>query len=452
MTDNNLTKKFTTLEQQLLQQNQALITAVSNVGAAIDTGFSNLQTTLNTQHQQTINALNTIIAALGAPPPGPSTTLADVVAAINALKGTADDIHTDTISMDGKLLRLREAIAPISESLPSEAHSSIIWSLYRIVDAIQPSWPRPVSVPLQPAVHQILAALVPGVSNLISTAQSIRTVLGPSGLTSTVLSELMAIHDCVCRDVTPDPTDPNSCESPYISEAIQAAAARNFAVFIDPPSGIEIIDDQFETGVPAGAKLRSTASDWDGYSIYVASRSAQLYAENEISTDRYPTNIWRPMPSGNYAIAPNVGPNEDIIVYICLPNVIPPPVTNCYDVGSQIVTVDAGAYHHVRYGALFPSSFQITAQFPFGEFWTHTPACIAVGNFRGWSIELLSGTRARCYTASTSNFVEILTISTVGGRVTFTGDCEYMAIDNYQSNEISPGAPFSVRLCEPEPV
>lgn len=73
-----------------------------------------LETALAARHTETTNQLTSILQALGAPPPGPTTTLADVVTAIQAgnalltdIKQLLTDIHLDTMSMDLKLLTIR---------------------------------------------------------------------------------------------------------------------------------------------------------------------------------------------------------------------------------------------------------------------------------------------------------------------------------------------------------
>lgn len=57
--------------------------------------FSTLETQLATQHGETIDALNALLSALGAPPPAPGATLADVLGALNQIALMLAGLRTD---------------------------------------------------------------------------------------------------------------------------------------------------------------------------------------------------------------------------------------------------------------------------------------------------------------------------------------------------------------------
>ncbi|MBL0830558.1 hypothetical protein JK320_25410 [Klebsiella pneumoniae] len=57
--------------------------------------FDGLETQLSTQHSDMMNALNALLSALGAPPPSPGATLADVVGALNQLALMVAGLRTD---------------------------------------------------------------------------------------------------------------------------------------------------------------------------------------------------------------------------------------------------------------------------------------------------------------------------------------------------------------------
>jgi hypothetical protein len=73
--------------------------------------FGAVGTQLTTQHDEIMNALDTIATALGAPPPGPTTTLENVVTAITASNTLLTGIRAD---MNGYLLDIFNTLDTIN--------------------------------------------------------------------------------------------------------------------------------------------------------------------------------------------------------------------------------------------------------------------------------------------------------------------------------------------------
>lgn len=357
----NLEDKFEALETQIAQQHTALITALTATNSKLDA----------------------IIEALGGAPPTATVTLQDVIDAIGTqtaivadihldtmsidgkmltIRDTLDDVHTDTVSIDQKLQRIRDAIAPLGESFPAEAHSSVLWSLYRIMDAINPTWPRPVGIPLQPALEQLYEMLQPTPSQLEdiwralgqNTGDATMTVLGRlthlelttvAQLTSlgllaepaagTVLQLLQCICDAEQRQLPIDPLDPNNpdgCTEPYTSTSMWLGAFGTLwtggnviiAVWAEPlPEGVT-----FGTTFGIGTDYTELNNDdWSGWRVFVQSDEDQ-YAESPTDLTRYPTNQWRPL-SGSGAKAFSVSERGSIRVYLCSPEAV---------IGGDIIT------------------------------------------------------------------------------------------------------------------
>lgn len=349
----NLQDKFDAFQQQVQDQHDALMARLADTNAKLDA----------------------IATALGAPPPTATTTLADVVAAIEASnlilqavkQDTAaidgkvldvftevDDIHADTISMDQKLLRIRDAINPLDEALPVEAKSSIPWLLFRIMDAINPTWPRPTSVPLQPAVDLLLELLQPVVPDIALMQDALGLV--PGDATTTVLGRLAALNtlgvnqltsigisggpddtvlkllaknaDCACGGLGPPS---GSCDNPFVSTGMWlgpfgAIGGSNVivATWSEPlPTGISF-GTFFSLGTDDG-ELQN--SDWSGWKVYVSSTEPQ-YADSPSSLTRYPTNQWRDLPAGAASYSWAVSDRGSIQVTLCSPI----PLENCQQV------------------------------------------------------------------------------------------------------------------------
>lgn len=368
MTD--LSAKFEALESQLTTQHNAVMAALSDIGASLDA---------------------IAIALEPADPPLP--TLADVVAAIQAgnalaetsqglldnisnqsgyiattvgdihldtmsmdeklltLRDTLSDVHLDTQSIDQKLLRIRDAINPLDQELPTEDNSSIPWLLYRIMDAINPTWPRLTSVPLQPAVDLLLALAQLQLPNLADIEAALGTPTGDAS--TTVLGYLSSLQysnaalvtgqqqliDCGCPDHA------EGCTNPYISAGMWLAPFGLFqfesvmvATWPAPPDGLSY-GSYFGIGEDY-TELHS--DDWTGWTVFVESDQPQYAADT--GPLRYPTNVWQAVPpgAGNYAFS--VDNRGAIKVTLCPPDVPPdPPFSGSgYAAGSMIVA-DTGS-------------------------------------------------------------------------------------------------------------
>lgn len=322
--------------------------------STLDEKFSAFEAQVGTQHTALVTALaatntklDTLISLFGGTPPTPTVDLADVLYAIQASNTVLAQIHLDTISMDQKLLRIRDAINPLDESLPSEAQSSMPWLLYRIMDAINPTWPRPTSVPAQPALSLLLALSQVQLPNLAT----IHAALGnPSGdATTTALGLLASIQysnagiyadtgtttgpprtilDLLSKQGSGCPcASPNAtvggCASPYRSGEMALApwslipgySSLMFARFLAaPPAGVSY-------GTVFGIatdKTELTSSNWAGWKFYCASDQSQC-SINPTSLTRYPCNTWVDMPSGAGDYAWSVSDRGGLTVTLCPP-------------------------------------------------------------------------------------------------------------------------------------
>ena len=75
--------------------------------------FDEFESQVATQHGELVTALNSILTALGAPPPGPTTTLEDVVTAIEATNALLTAIHSD---MNSYLLSIFNTLDTINNN------------------------------------------------------------------------------------------------------------------------------------------------------------------------------------------------------------------------------------------------------------------------------------------------------------------------------------------------
>lgn len=224
--------------------------------ADLTTRLNDIEATVNSNHSallslwaDTNTKLDTLIDLMGGETPT-GATLQDVVDVITAGNVAMGNIGTD-------IAAIRAAIAPAGEALPVESKSSVVWSLYRLMDAIQPTWPRPTGTPVQPALENIYEALsllgadvgmATGLLELIQAtmgvhtggseftlASLVRAINTGQNSTYTLLSALgapwpadvLAALECICEAAQAalpsdplDNSDPLGCDNPYTSDGM----------------------------------------------------------------------------------------------------------------------------------------------------------------------------------------------------------------------------------------
>ena len=106
----------------------------------LEAKFTELEAQLTTQHTETVALLEAIATALGAPPPGPTTTLEDVVAAIGTTNTLLTAIQSD---MNGYLLSIFNTLDTINNnaSLNSQRILSTLLQTACPCDATVPLFP-----------------------------------------------------------------------------------------------------------------------------------------------------------------------------------------------------------------------------------------------------------------------------------------------------------------------
>jgi hypothetical protein len=304
----DLESKFNTFEEQVATQHTALITSLT----------------------ATNDKLDTLISLFGGAPPTATTTLEDVLTAIQAGNVLLDDVHADTMSMDTKLLTMRNTLTDVhADTMSMDAKLLImrntLTALYNMLYDSNPILGQIYSS-IGLAVGSTLSALLTSSSSIATSNTALSAVLGsPADDTQSILRWLVDIAACACRDpnaipVLEDCTDPFTSTGMFLTP-FEFVGFENVtsAVWSAPlPAGISF-------GTTFGIGVDDTelySDDWAGWRIYVQS-SGYNYAYSPTTADRLPTNTWQAMPAGAASYSFAVRGIDSIKVILCPTPTVP---------------------------------------------------------------------------------------------------------------------------------
>lgn len=398
-----------------------------------------------------------ILAQTGTPPPTQTITLADVVAAI-------ENVHTDTTSMDGKLLAVRNAISNPNEALPPYQKTSIAWSIFRIMDAVAKplnnsgnydTTPYDNLVELVPQMLQLQRATLglttgstpDAAHSLLYYVRRLFENVGEStdGADGTVIALLRALRFLSLNSVPqrPSPTDPNGCTDPHISAYATTIAGRTYASWENVTNVPYQLSNSFNLG--NNIELLPSATWSNKFKFYVYSKSAVYctFAPDQVA--QFATNKWLQLASGAYPIAISVEAGNDIEAYICYDDfgtgggnngtafTVQSQTCNVYREGgppatpSQIVIVPGVAATNTTTGGSY--------------IWHADKLCFQdLSPYFGWTITAGDNIRIFNFTSFTGYDVSVGQSYTIGSEIT-SGAC---IIDTKGLN-----IPFSVTFTPP---
>lgn len=392
MTD--LASKFTTLEQQLTEQHNALIDVLT----------------------ATNNKLDAIATALGAPPPTGQTTLADIATILNY-------IHTDTESIDLKLLRIRDGLT----ADPSFNYVNV----QQVLGLFAARFDQSVGVLGTDADESLMRMLAAVESHIgFPTGDATTTVLGR-------LAAIQSYSSCACGPQQPQPGDTGGCASPFVSQSFTQTSAtypgRVFVVWPSPlPSGA-LFDDTLSLGVDR-VELMPEAN-WNGWRLFVYSKSAGYYTEDPTRTVQWPTNVWRNLdPNQSYPLAISVAAGNDAVGYLCAP-VDLPNITTCSMFSSISYTFSGQLFYVIRTPPIYSGNDIFTS----GDFYGYTVRLVTFGG--GSDIRVDHYNTSDVYNSGSL-------MSTVDTIITISEHTNALGI---HTNIPDAGNPFSVEVCPPTP-
>lgn len=287
--------------------------------------FDALRAQLTDQHNELMLKMDALLSALGAPPPTPTATLADLLEELQ--------------SINSRVLTLRNAVGII----PTDAGFSLLTQMASLLNRI--------GTPTGDATTTVLGRLAAVESATVATA----TALGiPTGdATTTALGLLKSIQFatsnlnnvlglpnfdgylipnylaaimlntsiCQCDPQAPDDTD--QCLTLLISsgmlllpsDIVPGLGSINAAVWPGPlPSDIAY-GTIFGVGYDKTSLVPTEGHSWDGWRVFVQSTSDN-FAFQTTSIARYQTNQWITI-TGTDEISILVDGSASVVAYLC---------------------------------------------------------------------------------------------------------------------------------------
>lgn len=463
--------------------------------------------------------LDTIITLLGGAPPTPTATLDDLLEQLVLIATNTTDIHTDTASMDGKLLAIRNYIVnPLEEPLEDD-YTSLLYNVMWIRRAIAaPTFAASLDYPMQTELRDfrinedilisttndillnvIQGTLVGAFTNLgLATSTPsfvyygwlsqvlnwLAKISGSEGVPNdggnrNIIELLAKIADrpesTIGSGLIPD----TICEEPYVSSGMQLVPG-----LTDPlwPSLVyavfgNALPDNIEYGSVFGfgtdyTELHNTDDTWDGWGIYVASSAANfgLYigVGDDHSLVRYPTNVWYQLVDYTHNLSVFVPGADSLKVYLCEGyagggsssggpwgggDPTPPDDGECWEIDSV-----AAEYFYTPSFTLDVQAIPFTTVTGVSCTTEHTfteategfdvGCTVALGNFVGWTIEMLSGTPSLTITMVSDAGVR--TYDSIGGTIyTIPSNTASFLVCNAGLGGSASSSPFTIRLCSP---
>lgn len=301
--------------------------------------FGGFESLVTNQHNATLQKLSDIYDRLSELANKPTQDNTAILAAL-AAQGLLLD------SINNRIGRLVDAIAPEAEPLPTGEKTAMAWATYRLMDATAPEWPRSVGAPL----YQNLGYFLQLFENVVGTNDSadstiaanmekLRYVLGRRtedgaesvlwylshmfDIDQTELGILANIQDATQQSAVNDqitaqgkPPLDSEVASCYVSSYMyQGADGRVYATWDGPPLGT-VYGPAGE--YPAKSALLPVSGSWAGWTMYIQSNSqvASLTFSNQRLRS---TNQKIAIDSGVGLLVVSVPEGHNIRAWICPP-------------------------------------------------------------------------------------------------------------------------------------
>lgn len=388
--------------------------------------FGGFQTQISDNHTEVMNALDTIATALGAPPPGPTTTLDDVVTALTQTNTTLAGIRSD---MNTKLDYIFNTLDAMNNNASLNAQRILALML-------QTACPCDATTPLLPPdlgttpIDATAAAKCQRIQYFIDLFRTwvinVGQYVGSQGSISSFQVNNLMQSQLADRSITTGqlangmPTSTRDQIVGLLSSAVGSVGAST----VDSTLFDAMVSANLEAMRQA---LYGTDSAVDG-------KSAFDDILNTLSIPSWAIVILRVMFYSSWAndIYSDT-PIVDASAYdgtIC-----EPPITECYDFDSSAVTMTTGP-NTVHFEAIiWPNDAIFPAISETGG---------TVGSAAIWTTMDLYGWRIRCTVGSTTVYLNTSGSHSLGGDV-WTCDVH----TTLMSMVTGEGSEFSVEMCIP---
>jgi hypothetical protein len=383
--------------------------------------FSAVGTQLSTQHEEIMNALDTIATALGAPPPGPTTTLEDVVTVLTQTNVILNGIRSD---MNDQLTAIFNTVDTINNnaSLNAQRLLSLILQTSCACDDTAPLLPLPIDVTPTTLEDTVKCQRIQYFVDVYkSWVLNIVSYLGINGNVANyrIYNTLNLILDNLSVPDSELSHMPVSTRD-YIAGLLNISGA---ATYINTALFDALNDSAFVTAIQQALYNATNAADGKAAVDAAIASSGISYASIASSM------FWSGFANVIYSDVPIV----DASAYdgsICAPEV------ECETVVSNNIISNMAGTFYVK-----------TPTDPY----TPNPSTFRNGDYGGWTVRLVSATRAQAvtiswYRSSDHGFVSGFDLDTTNEQNTVTDATE--AIGFYSVTSSGDGH-FTIELCPP---
>lgn len=383
------------------------VTAGGNIDAApIVAAINNLR---GEGTENTIKSVNQSIWNLAGPAPG--TSLTDLYALLDARLSLIDGNAPSEI-LDAIRLLLDELLSRMGQNT-GDATTTLLGRLF--------------------SIQYALTHLDPQAPNLLSVVHHLNNAVGGVPRDALTFTTVRGLLSALRRTVGASSLPPDDmCNDPYVSDGLTRLGP---PIYLSPVTAAT-----WQGPTPAGLSLVSGAPDisatnWANWRVYVQS-PASLFGDDATGNARLPTNTWHDL-SGSGVKRFYVDGDNSITVYLC--GKYNPNDTT---LSSEVVTISSVLGTVTRHNIIWPSTYEVTNTATFNQTYTFQPACLAVGDFRGATITLLSGPLARIVGYMGNGVAFEGQVNQTNNTYTITQLSDKLLIDNYDTGD--PGQPFTI--------
>ncbi len=397
--------------------------------------FTDLEGLLSSQHTEIVNGIDSILTALGAPPPGPTTTLADVLAAMEQLIVVCTGIRTDMADQQELLLTAVETMNS-NNSLNTQRLLAALGELDPCKTCPAPPLTIPPIDTTPQTVDQEHCKRMQGLIYALERMTVKLDILSSFGMgfSTTVIRDAM-------NEVLTEVGVLDSGVLPSLPEAARMVAACVGFVASNVVAGDSLAAQFVLIKDSLLEPLYNATNANDGIAAYKTTVDASSIPAAVKGV--FDAMAWVSLFNWYY------DPSHELDTTgfdgtLC--GAVDPMTCNQIDAVVDGVSIGGGSITY-RYAVQWPVGYDSSTDQPNG--YVHTQNVVLLGNQHGFRARKISGGPIRMFAFNGTSLVVDVQLDSIAAPnyYTITVDTTHLVIDSYGDDN----APFTVEFCPPEP-